>query len=184
MEQTNEIWKPCPGYESFYEVSNLGKVRNKRTGKIKKPRSNGHGYMGVELWNKVQKHKYIHRLVAEAFLGDTNGYQVNHLDGDKSNNCLWNLEICTAKQNQQHSLHVLGNKPGRGSAKAKNILCVETGEVFFSTLEFKRETGLDGTGIRNCLCGNAQHAWGYSWEYTDMPVTQHTIRFYKRDWRR
>lgn len=183
MEQINEIWKPCPEYENIYEVSNLGNVRNKKTGRLRAPRSNGYGYMAVELWNKTPKNKYVHRLVAGAFLGEIDGYQVNHLDGDKANNNLWNLEICTATQNQQHSLRVLGNKPGRGSAKAKNILCVETGEVFYSSLEFQRETGLDGTGIRNCLCGNAKRAWGYTWKYTDKPITPHTLSCYTRHWR-
>lgn len=85
-----------------YEVSNLGNVRNKRTGKILKPLPNREGgYYRVSINNK--RH-YIHRLVANAFYdGDITGKDVNHIDGDKRNNAIANLEICTRKENIQHA---------------------------------------------------------------------------------
>ena len=88
--------------EDKYEVSNLGNVRNKKTGRILKPQLNrSNGYQRV---NMHGKHKYIHRLVADTFFeGDHGNLDVNHIDGNKQNNWLSNLEWCTRKENIQHA---------------------------------------------------------------------------------
>lgn len=77
----DEIWKPIKDLEGF-EVSNQGNIKNIRTGKIRKPSDNGHGYLNIML-NK--KHFYIHRLVAETFLPNPDDLpQVNHkIEGDE-----------------------------------------------------------------------------------------------------
>lgn len=93
-----EHWKTIPAFEP-YEVSTFGRVRNKF--RILKPRLYGVGYYGVMLKGKEV---YIHRAVASAFLGSIPpGYQINHLDLNRINNNLKNLEICTPKQNCQHA---------------------------------------------------------------------------------
>lgn len=75
-----------------YEVSNLGNVRNKKTGTIRK-QTDRNGYRKVRLNNKDES---IHRLVADTFFdGDHSDLQVNHIDGNKSNNFLGNLEWVT-----------------------------------------------------------------------------------------
>lgn len=94
--------KPIPG-ASMYQATTNGEIL--RDGKVLKPVNNGYGYKKVSLWvYGVFKQKYIHRLVAETFLGLVGSLQVNHKDGDKSNNCLTNLEVVTAKQNTAHAL--------------------------------------------------------------------------------
>lgn len=85
-----------------YEVSNMGRVRNKRNGRILATHANRpNGYLRVTIDGK---HKYIHRLVADAFFaGDHDNLDVNHIDGDKNNNFLGNLEWCTRKENTVHA---------------------------------------------------------------------------------
>lgn len=110
-----EVWKSIKGYEGFYKVSNLGKVRSltrvvsdgrRYKGKLLKFGRTFDGYLRLELADKFGKSKMhsVHRLVAKAFLTNTDQKpQVNHIDGVKSNNVISNLEWCTAFENTQHA---------------------------------------------------------------------------------
>lgn len=88
-----------------YEVSNLGNVRNRKTGRVLRPRPNyKNGYGRVKLGDRDY---YVHRLVAGNFFAaedDINTLDVNHIDGDHTNNCINNLEWCTRKENIRHSI--------------------------------------------------------------------------------
>lgn len=99
-----EIWKPIKGYQD-YEVSDLGNVRSLKYGKVKllKP-GISRGYYHVNLWkNGKVKNLLVHRLVVETFIGKIpKGQVVNHINEDKSDNRLSNLEIVTQKENQNH----------------------------------------------------------------------------------
>lgn len=114
----NEIWKPIKGYEGIYEVSNLGRIKSlerkvyadfkfgkTRTYKerILKP-GIVNGYQQVKLRDNSNKIVYVHRLVAETFINNPNNYKtINHIDGNKQNNCVDNLEWCTQKENVRHA---------------------------------------------------------------------------------
>jgi len=116
MEQTIETWRAIAGYESFYQVSDAGRVRShdrvvddakgqrRLNGKVLRPGLVS-GYEQVVLCQKsLLKSFYVHRIVAVAFIGPCPaGKQVNHRDGDKLNNRLSNLEYVTAAQNTQHA---------------------------------------------------------------------------------
>lgn len=101
-----EIWKTINSFPN-YEVSNFGSVRNTKTGNMLKVATNNSGYKLVCLSNKNKKRTgYIHRLVAESFINtnlDTRTSVVNHVDGDKSNNTIKNLEWASYSQNAHHS---------------------------------------------------------------------------------
>lgn len=120
----NIIWKPVVGYEGVYEVSNTGLVRrvlkyNYSYPRILKP-IECNGYYKVTLSKKnVKKQKSIHRIVAEAFLPNTDGLEmVNHKDENGHNNNVNNLEWCTRAYNQLYSI---GLHPERKQLFADNF---------------------------------------------------------------
>jgi hypothetical protein len=126
-----EVWKSIKGYDGIYEVSNMGRVRSymKKDGwagykvtdtpHLMSTIPNGNGYMYVTLSKGCKReNKYIHRLVAEAFIGDIpQGYVINHIDYDKANNQVGNLEIVTQRQNVGYSRHKMC-KPRKRDANA------------------------------------------------------------------
>ena len=99
-----EVWKDIKGYENLYEISNFGNVRNKNK-QIKKQYDNK-GYLCVELYKKnKRKHFRIHRLVMMTFNDNSNHkLDINHIDGNKYNNKIDNLEWCTRKENLDHAV--------------------------------------------------------------------------------
>ena len=101
-----ETWKPIAGYENYYEVSNLGRVRNIKRNKIVKSYTNKNGYQRVQLsLNKKKLNYMVHRLVASAFLPKPENKDViNHKDYDRSNNSVENLEWLTFKENTHYSM--------------------------------------------------------------------------------
>ena len=105
MKSNIEHWKDVPNYEGLYQVSNLGRVKSLKFGKDKilKPQEGKRGYMKVGLWKEGErKYSYVHRLIMLAFVGESD-LQVNHKNGVKTDNCLENLEYCTASENTLHA---------------------------------------------------------------------------------
>jgi len=101
-----EIWKNIKGYEGIYKVSQLGnvvRIYKTRVPRLLKPIKHSGGYRRLKLRNNGNdKDVYIHRLVAEAFLKHNKGDVVNHIDGDKTNNNVTNLEWVTQRENVSH----------------------------------------------------------------------------------
>lgn len=99
-----EIWKDIHGYKGYYQISNLGNVKNVKTGNILIGDINSVGYRRVWLYSPIKKRFFIHRLVALHFC---NGYKkdlvVNHKDGNKQNNNSSNLEWVTRSENDLHA---------------------------------------------------------------------------------
>lgn len=130
-----DIWAVVPGYEGIYEVSCSGRIRSLyreqefqgRWGvaKMRFPAKEmllstsrgGYKYVALSK-NSVSKKHLVHRIVMEAFVGKSE-LQVNHKDGDKTNNHLSNLEYCTSSENLRHCIDVLGKKRGEGAGVAK-----------------------------------------------------------------
>lgn len=101
-----EIWKDIIGFERIYEVSNYGRVRNVKSGRILSVSKCGgcRGYAGVSLSKDGKRYgRLVHRLVAEAFIPRPDGlYEVNHKDEDKTNNRVDNLEWCDHRYNMNY----------------------------------------------------------------------------------
>lgn len=114
---TNIEWKDVVGYKGVYQVSNLGEVKRVSKNKLLTPYvgAKSKGYMYVKLcMNGVRCKKALHRIVAEAFIPNPlDKPEVNHIDGNKSNNCVTNLEWVTRSENEQHSYSVLNKDSGK-----------------------------------------------------------------------
>lgn len=96
-----EIWKDIDGYDGYYQVSNMGNVRNAAKSKPLKQQKSRNGYLTVSLTknNKITTYR-VHRLVASAFIPNPgNKPSVNHIDCNPLNNKVENLEWCTAQEN-------------------------------------------------------------------------------------
>lgn len=121
-----EIWKPIKGYEGYYEISNMGRVKSlermvpysvsgffrKQYKFYLKAVGDGYGYLFVCLHKKgIKKYKKIHQLVASAFVrGERDGLQVNHKNGIITDNSPENLEWVTPRENTLHAIEVLGKR--------------------------------------------------------------------------
>ena len=171
-----EVWKDVCGYSGFYQVSNLGRVRSvTRTGtngriydgKILSDCDNGYGYRVVYLKvNGKRTTHSVHRLVANAFLDNSDNKEtVNHINGDKTDNCVTNLEWATYSENIYHSYQT-----GLHSCKhRKKVRCVETGVVFDSVKDANAHSGIRGKRVGQ-VCNKLKGcntAGGYHWEWVN-----------------
>ena len=137
MDIEVEVWKSIPSFEGYLEASSFGRIRtvdrwvNSKygpntvfvTGKIRSIHTNKSGYIllsSVKRNGVIYTNQYVHRLVAEAFLGKTQGLEVNHKDGNKSNNNVNNLEWVTASENQKHRFRI--NNTSKGSKNAAAVV--------------------------------------------------------------
>jgi len=161
-----EIWKDIPGYEGLYEVSNLARYRKYSTKRIHAINSNRDGYMVAWLTkNSSRIGTGIHRLVALAFIPNPNNYkEINHIDGDKSNNSISNLEWCTRSENIRHAFDT-GLKPGKkGEDNGRSKL---SNEDIIEIRKLKNKLGAPTVGeMFSVSTGLIYHIWhGRSWKH-------------------
>ena len=155
-----------------YSVNYSGEVRNDRTGKILKPNKTA-GYYQVRLWvNRTIYYRLVHRLVASAFVENKDGKQeVNHKDGDKTNNNANNLEWVTRSENQVHRYRVLLRRGHNHSTKEavnatkKMVVCEETGEVFESVTCAAKSVGRSQPALSNYLRKRQGTFAGMHWRF-------------------
>lgn len=174
-----EIWKDIPETNGNYQVSNLGNVKsrhNKYTHKIDleyhflNPYTTKKGYLTV----KIKEHKtsrVIHRLVAEAFIPNPNNYpQVNHIDGNKTNNRVENLEWCDNQYNTKHAFRI-GLFENKLNSIRKPIIQYDKKGNFIK--QWNSITEAEKTlNIRHIssVCSNDKYrhsAGGYKWEFVN-----------------
>ena len=176
-----EIWKPIEDYEN-YMVSNLGRVKSlnyRRTGKEKilKP-FKARGYLVVDLLDgtgkKGRKTNFIHRLVAQAFIPNPlNLPEVNHIDEDKLNNCVDNLEWCDRSYNVNY-----GNRNKNAfETLSKTNTCKQPKPIlqysidgnfikeWSSACEVQRQLGYYQRNIRACCNGKSKKSHNFLWRY-------------------
>ena len=118
----NKIWRDISGYEGDYQISNFGRVKSFKRGKVKilKPAFNGNYFFVYLHKNGNAKMHYIHILVAKAFIPNPeNKPEVNHINGDKTNCCVENLAWATSSENREHAVEMGFLKSGCENGNAK-----------------------------------------------------------------
>ena len=168
-----EIWKDVEGYEGLYQVSNLGRVKRITTGRVLKPLKHANGYLGVKLSkNSIVYTKNIHRLVAQAFIPNPeNKPEINHIDENKTNNNVSNLEWSTRKENNNHGTR--NERAGKAISKTLSIpiiaINIKTGESqeFYGTNECARQLDLNPGNITSVLKGRYKQTGGYTFKYKE-----------------
>ena len=155
--------RDIPGYEGLYTVSEDGSIYSHKTHRNLKPQKHPSGYRKVNLSKDGVSHTYyIHRLVAEAFLPNPDNLpQINHLDEDKTNNAVSNLEWISVLDNLNYGT--------RNDRIAKKVRCIETGEVYRSLSDAARAIGYSVANIHHAL-NSGKTCKGMHWEYVEEEV--------------
>ena len=159
-----EIWKNVVGYNDLYEVSSLGNIRTRKTKTDKSFRIDRDGYATVKLReNGKDKFRFIHRIVAITFLDDPNCKpEVNHIDGNKLNNSLENLEWVTGIENELHAIEnglITSRKSVIGTNKRTN-----SSYLFESINDAARKTNERECGISATINGRQRGTQNYYWK--------------------
>ena len=162
-----EFWCEIPNTNGFYEASVLGRIRRKNDKTLLRQRKRKDGYMLVNIiCNGVNKTEYVHRLIALTFIPNKEGFPcVNHIDENKQNNSVDNLEWCTAKKNNNHST--------RGARISKSLckkVCQYDMQGNIVRVWDSVKDATEQLGIRNIsqACrGLRNKAGGYMWRYYD-----------------
>lgn len=190
-----EIWRDVPNYEGLYKVSNLGNVKSLNYGKkhILKPAKNNKGYLLVTLCKNGKPKKYlVHRLVALTFLPNPLCLkEINHINEDKTDNRLENLEWCDRKYNNTYGNRIkksiqtirinnsnnecykkmIEARAKKSSVNAEKPVVqytkdgIEIINTYKSAHEAERQTGIPQTNICSCCRGKLKSAGNYLWHF-------------------
>lgn len=173
-----EEWRDIDGYNGFYQVSNTGKVRSmvfrnnqafiQRIKELKTV-TNDKNRVHISLYKDgKRKNIAVHRLVAKAFIpNDENLPEVNHIDGNPSNNVVTNLEWCTRKQNAKHAYDHDLNRFKTFNESHKKKVIRDDGVLYESIRECAREIGVTQRSLNDVLQGRkgSKRVKGHSFSY-------------------
>ena len=189
----NELWRDIKfvnngkvyDYTGIYQISSKGRVKqlaytdakgNKRKEKIMKNKKDKHGYLFIALTKNYKRNYFsIHRLVALCFIPNPNNLpQVNHIDENKLNNTIGNLEWCTSKYNINYGNHnerVVTTKKAKRLYKTKNVCipipvyCITNDTVYESATKAAIQLNLDSSQITKCCRFKINSTKGYQFKY-------------------
>lgn len=192
-----EVWRDITGYEGLYQVSNFGRVKSLKRKinhpyrsrnvkeKILKSTVDRNGYLHINLYkNGNKKFATIHRLVATTFLNEEKYMEVNHIDGNKTNNNIKNLEWCTKSENIKHTYNKLGRKPSYRKLYNRGIknkcskkviqLTIDNTEIkiWDCLRDVQRELKIGQPEITKCCQGKRKTAGKYKWKYFEFKAKE------------
>lgn len=177
LKSEHQKWKPVKEFEKYYEVSDFGNVRSLnrisnakngskqiRKGRILSAATNAQGYKQVRLVSKSQsKNMLVHRLVMMAFKPEKEKLQVNHIDGNKENNHIDNLEWTTAKENIHHAYRTgLNNRRNKVQQYDKDGYLIAE---YASARLAAKLLNYYISGISEAANGKRKFYKGYRWKY-------------------
>lgn len=187
-----EIWKDITGYEGLYQISNTGIIRSHdrlivippnpkstygfsyiKKGQIIKQITDKSGYMKVLLYDKNsnRKNAFVHKLVVIEFVDNTDNLpQINHKDENKSNNCVSNLEWCTAKYNTNYGTCIKrrSEKQIYNNNRVKAVAKIgDNGEIIEEYISMRNAARVNKLPQSNIFksCNNNIKCGGYLWRY-------------------
>lgn len=172
-----EIWKDIEGYEGLYQISSLGNIkslnynRQKESKLLKKYINPYNNYTQIRLNKKgVGKTFRVHKLVAKAFIPNPeNKPQINHKDGNKSNNKIDNLEWCTQSENLKHASRILKKVFWKNiydiHLRNKVKVIRSDGKIYNSIKEAKKDINKSNAHITEVCQGKLKTTCGFGWNY-------------------
>lgn len=184
MESVTEIWKDVKGFEGMYQVSNQGRVkalacehRHWCGRMIPQPErlltltrhTGGYRMVALKSGERSGIKRFVHRLVVDAFVGDGAGRDVNHIDGDKTNNRMENLEYCDRLHNVRHAIATgLQDNSGERNGMAKNTpaTVIKAHGMVRDGASYEaagRATGMSGSMVEQIVKGKR-------WKHLNLPV--------------
>ena len=156
--------KDIPGFEGQYAITQDGRVWSHKTQKWRVPRLGRYCTVTLSLPGRRLKAVYVHRVLAMAWIPNPESKpQVNHIDGNKMNNRVENLEWVTRKENTRHAWQA-GLCEKTRKANSKPVQCVETGEVFLSAAAAAKALGYNLSTIASAV-GRGTRSAGLHWRY-------------------
>lgn len=160
-----EEWKDIKGYEGLYQVSNLGRVFGIKRQRFLNIVYDRNGYSKVKLTkNGIGKLLSVHRIVAINFIdNEYNKEEVNHIDEDKTNNMVSNLEWCTRKENVNH-----GTRTERMIKTLNKKIVCSNGNEYNSIKEACQDLNCHSSSVVNVLKGNLKQTKGYTFKYKEV----------------
>lgn len=179
-----EVWRDLKGFEDKFKISSNGVIINKFTNSKVKDRISKDGYLNVCLYyNKKAHHKCVHRLVAETFIEKDKDVklEVNHIDGNKLNNNIDNLEWITHKENINHAwknnlfepVRIASKRYGKDNPAAKKIIQYDTEgkkiKEYDCIIDAVNETKINKTSVGKCCNNRQKTAGGFVWKFTTPP---------------
>lgn len=188
MEKEKTIWKPIKGYENLYLISNQGQVKSlgrictSKNGSTQRKRVRLlkgditiHGYKRVTLFdeNGITKKYAVHGLVAQAFIPNPkNKEEVNHINENKTDNRVSNLEWVTSSENCNYGTRnerISATHIRKGNYQAKPVIMFTLDgkelDYFNSSEEVQRKLGIGATNVSRVCRGIRNTAGGYKWRY-------------------
>lgn len=172
-------WRAVEGFPN-YSVSDSGAIMNTVTGKTLKCRKAGNGYYKVTLCcNGKHTDQYVHRLVAETYIpNDLRKSEVNHIDGNKRNNTVSNLEWATRAENMQHLYNKLDSteirrrmglsRRGKNNKASHRVMRIEDGKIYPCISDAAKDIGVHRMCVSDVCRGIQKTTKGYHYMYADI----------------